>query len=456
MTAQVIMPQLGESVIEGTVAEWLKKEGETIDEMESLLVVESDKVTTEIPSPAGGTVLKIIVPSGETVKSGTLLAVIGQPGEAIPDIPEAVPAHGEASTTHEEIVAVPMSEPPTEPVPVPAQPATDKGSNGSITRISPVVANIAAYHGVDLNLVQGTGRGGRITKKDILAYVESKGAPAPAAAGQADVPPWEQPGSGDLFKPADDFYQQAEAVATPAEHTHEAPPVPGKPGRLIPHSTMRKRIAEHMVQSKLKTAPHVTTVFEVDMSAVVAHREANKAELAARDINLTYTAYFVAAAAHALRTHPMINSQWMEEGILLHSDINIGVAVALDEGLIVPVVKHTDELSLAGLARQINDLSARARNNQLKPDEVAGGTLTITNHGVSGSLFATPIIVQPQTGILGVGAIQRRVVVLDGDVMAIRPMIYLTLTFDHRVLDGAGADWFMAEIKKTLEGWQRT
>jgi 2-oxoglutarate dehydrogenase E2 component (dihydrolipoamide succinyltransferase) len=217
---------------------------------------------------------------------------------------------------------------------------------------------------------------------------------------------------------------------------------------------MRKRIAEHMVMSKLHTAPHVTTVFEADMSAVAAHRDANKADFTRRGVNLTFTAYFVAATARALRAHPMVNSQWTDEGILLKPEVNIGMAVAIDDGLIVPVIKNADELSLPGLARQINDLAARARSGQLRPEEVQGGTFTITNHGVAGSLFATPIINQPQSGILGVGAIQKRVIVLDNDAIAVRPMVYLSLTFDHRVLDGASADWFVAEIVRTLEHWQ--
>jgi 2-oxoglutarate dehydrogenase E2 component (dihydrolipoamide succinyltransferase) len=335
-----------------------------------------------------------------------------------------------------------MSSPP------PVRPDGDGGAG----RVSPVVARIAAEHNVDVSRVHGTGREGRVTKKDILAYIETRTAPAAAPA----LAPWEQPGSGDLFKPTDDLYKPAQVVpaAAPPDHVHQAPPTPGVPGDLVQLSVMRKRIAEHMVMSKLHTAPHVTTVFEADMSAVVAHRDANKADFTRRGVNLTFTAYFVAATARALRAHPMVNSQWTDEGILLKPEVNIGMAVAIDDGLIVPVIKNADELSLPGLARQINDLAARARSGQLRPEEVQGGTFTITNHGVAGSLFATPIINQPQSGILGVGAIQKRVIVLDNDAIAVRPMVYLSLTFDHRVLDGASADWFVAEIVKTLEHWQ--
>lgn len=457
MATQVIMPQLGESVIEGTVGRWLKQPGDRVEEYEPLLEVESDKVDSEIPSPAAGTILAIYVNEGQTVRAGTLLAYIGEPGEEVPAAPERELAERAAPS----LAA-------SRPAPRQPEPASGGGDGGPeweaagerAPRVSPVVANIAARHGVDLSRVPGTGRGGRVTKKDILAYVEQR------QAGAQALPPWEQPGSGDLFKPTDDLYREIappaapkpaatpEPMPAPPDHVHGPPPAPGAPGEVVPLSKMRRRIAEHMVESKLRTAPHVTTVFEADMSAVLAHRAAHKDEFARRGLNLTLTAYFTAAAARALRAHPLVNSQWTEEGILLHRDVNIGLAVALDEGLIVPVVRRADELSLAGLARAVNDLANRARSGQLEPDEVQGGTFTITNHGVSGSLFATPIINQPQTAILGVGAMQKRVIVTRDDAIAIRPMVYLTLTFDHRVLDGAAADWFMVEVKQALEGWR--
>ncbi len=438
MPTKVIMPQMGESVVEGTVGKWLKREGDAIEQYEPIVEVETDKVTSEVTAVTGGTLLKIYVGEGQTVDAGTVLALIGEPGEAVPDAVESevVAALGHAARSSEMAPAAAPS-PALEPAPPRAPTA----------HVTPVVARIAAEHHIDVSRIQGTGHGGRVTKKDILAYIDSQQA-------EADLPPWERPGSGDLFKLDDSPVAPAPVPAAPPDHVHAPPPTPGGPGDLVPHSTMRKRIAEHMVLSKLRTAPHVTTVFEADMSAVTAHRAAHKDEFARRGINLTFTAYFVAAIAQALRRHPHVNSQWRDDGLLLKPEINVGMAVALDEGLIVPVIKRADELSLAGLARLVNDLAQRARSNTLAPDEVQGGTFTLTNHGVAGSLFATPIINQPQTGILGVGAIKKRVVVLDNDAIAVRPMVYLSFTFDHRVLDGASADWFVAEIVKLLEGWE--
>ena len=429
MPSRVIMPQMGESVVEGTVSRWLKQEGDEIEEFEPIVEVETDKVTSEIPAPASGVLLRIYVAEGRTVSAGTLLAMIGQPDEALPEQvspePESVPAPRQTESA--------------------ARTVSPGDTNGGHPHITPVVARIAAEHHIDVSKVRGTGRQGRVTRKDIMAYIESV---AEVTAEEAELPAWEQPGSGDLFKPTDDVYGDP---STAAEQGAAASS--DQDDELLPLSTMRRRIAEHMVMSKLRTAPHVTTVFEIDMSAVVAHRAANKAALERQGIRLTYTAYFLAAAAQALREYPMVNSQWTDDGILLKAEVNIGMAVALDEGLIVPVIRQADELSLAGIARRANDLAEKARRGALAPDDVAGGTFTITNHGVSGSLFATPIINQPQTGILGVGAVQKRVVVLADDAIAVRPMVYLTFTFDHRVLDGALADRFVASIKARLEGW---
>lgn len=467
MATEVIMPQMGESVVEGTVGTWLKQEGDPVEIYEPLLEVESDKVTSEVTAPAGGVLLRIYVGEGRTVAARTVLALIGAPDEVPPDAPgdedEQAALHAAETNPGTQVADhVPASEPAREAVGA-GQPAPARADHGAgMPHVTPVVARIAAEHNVDVRRVTGSGRGGRVTKQDILAYLEQAGS---RSAAEEDLPPWERPGSGDLFKPTDDLYRTAAtpapataapapATTAPSDHMHKAPPSPGAPGDLIPLTPMRRRIAEHMVASKLHTAPHVTTVFEADLSRVVAHREANKAAFAARGINLTFTAYFVAATAEALRGHPIVNSQWTGDGILLHKEINIGMAVALDEGLIAPVIKHADELSLAGLARQVNDLAARARANALTPDEVRDGTFTITNHGVAGSLFATPIIHQPQTGILGVGAIQKRVVVLDNDAIAVRPMVYLSFAFDHRVLDGASADWFVASVVKRLEAWE--
>jgi 2-oxoglutarate dehydrogenase E2 component (dihydrolipoamide succinyltransferase) len=314
------------------------------------------------------------------------------------------------------------------------------------------VAKLAAEHQVDLNQVAGTGGGGRITKKDVLAYVESRGAQSGAGA-PSDVAPWEEPASGELFRPTEEVFG-----VKAAQGPRPSGPVPGT---TVPLNAVRKQIAAHMVRSKT-VSPHVTTVMEADLSRAVAHRAANK-EIFARDgVNLTFSAYFAAAAVEALKAVPAVNSSWSEQGIVLHKPVHLGIAVSLGErGLIVPVIRDADGLSLLALARALNDLAERARGRKLKPDEVQGGTFTITNHGTSGSLFATPIINQPQCGILGVGAIQKRVVVVESpspggepaDALAIRPMVYLSLTFDHRILDGAIADDFLGRVVKRLETW---
>jgi 2-oxoglutarate dehydrogenase E2 component (dihydrolipoamide succinyltransferase) len=325
------------------------------------------------------------------------------------------------------------------------------GPAGS-ARISPVVSKIAAEHQVDVSLVRGTGEGGRVTKKDILAYVE-KSTSSKERKAISELAPWEQPGSGDLFKPTEGIPAPTPAPVTPDRSTLPAPRSTALPGdELMPLSSMRRSIADHMLRSKT-ISPHVTTVFEVDLSRVIAHREANKASFERDGARLPFTPYFVASSVAALKAYPQVNSSYSDEGLLLHKQINIGVAVSLgDEGLIVPVVKGADGLSLLGLSRAVNDLAERARKKQLKPDEVVGSTFTITNHGVAGSLFATPIINQPNVAILGVGAIQKRAVVVS-DAIAIRSMAYIGVTFDHRVLDGASGDAFAAKIKEVLESW---
>lgn len=409
MPIQVIMPQLGESVDEGIVSKWLKNIGDEINEFDPLLEVNTDKVDSEIPSPAAGTLLAILVQEGTTVKAGTLLAWIGDPGEVVPD----------EGVEPEEVKPIEKIEPPQElavqfkaPTIV-HSPGRDKG----LGFISPVVAKIATEEGVDLYQVQGSGQGGRITKKDVLAYLEK---------------------------------QSVEPTSAPA-----GTPLPSQkvvPGEILPHSISRRSIAEHMVRSK-HTSPHVTTVMEANLKNVVAHRQASKDLFSQDGVNLTFTAYIVAATVTALKAYPIVNSSWSEEGIIIHKDINIGMATSLgEEGLIVPVLKNSDSLSLLGLARMINDFAYRARSQQLKPDEVQGGTFTITNHGTSGSLFASPIINQPQCAILGVGKIDKRVVVIE-DAIAIRPMVYLSLTFDHRILDGAIADYFLGKVVESLQIW---
>jgi 2-oxoglutarate dehydrogenase E2 component (dihydrolipoamide succinyltransferase) len=305
-------------------------------------------------------------------------------------------------------------------------------------RISPVVGRIAAEHDVDLNLINGTGRDGRITKKDILAYVE-QGEDQPEPATEPIPPPQNADPKPVTLSPA--F----------AERHHRVTPSP-TPGEIVPLSNIRRAIAEHMVRSK-QTSPHVTTVFEFDFTAVAQHRAAHKAQFARDGVNLTFTAYIVAATVEALKQHPLVNSTWTNEGVELKRQINIGMAAAIDDGLIVPVIKGADGMNLLGLARTINDLAERARNKQLQPAEVQGGTFSITNHGTSGSLFATPIINQPQCGILGVGKIEKRVKVIN-DAIAIRPLAYVSFTFDHRILDGKTADDFVSSIKQVIENWQ--
>jgi 2-oxoglutarate dehydrogenase E2 component (dihydrolipoamide succinyltransferase) len=439
MPEKVIMPQLGESVVEGTLVKWLVNVGDKIEEFDSIIEVESAKVNTEIPSPATGTLLKILVEEGTTVNAGTILAWIGEPGEEIPDYA--------GTDVIEETQPVTQSETSTQPIKV----ETATGRDRDLGFISPVVAKLAQEHQIDLHQIKGTGNSGRITKKDVLDFIKS------APGEDVEAPAWETPGEGDLFRPTElQFPDRVKSTKTEVKKEISVPPNMEKAAsgdRILPLSSMRKSIAAHMVMSK-HTSPHVTTVMEVDMQNVSKHREQNKASFSKQGIRLTYTAYFVAAVASALRTYPVVNSSWTENGLLVKNSINIGMATSLDEeGLIVPVIKNADQYSLSGLAKVIADLAIRARNHQLKPDEVQGGTFSITNHGTAGSLFATPVINQPQAGILGVGAIKKRVVVLD-DAIAIRPMVYLSFAFDHRILDGSTADNFLAKIVSNLENWQ--
>ena len=432
------MPKLGESVVDGTVTRWIKHEGEKIEEYESLLEVETAKVTTEIPSPAAGIVLKIVVPEGETVDAGVILAWIGQEGESIPE--DSV---GPARTTTPALINPAAQR--IGPQEVENEFPSQKKDLGFI---SPVVAKLAGEHGIDLSKVAGTGEHGRITKKDVMDYLQVK---ETQPAKKAEPAPWETPGSGDLFKPTDDF-QKAPPAAIPASPAPASDP--GLKGdTLLPLTPRRKAIADHMILSRV-TSVHVTTVMEADLSRVVAHKEANRPKFEQDGIKLTFTPYFAAAVAAALIENPIVNSSWTGKGILIHRDVNIGVAVSLGEdGLIVPVIRQADHLSLTGLATAINDLSNRARSKRLLADETSGGTFSITNHGIGKSLFATPVINQPQCAILGVGAITKRVVVIQ-DAIAIRPMVYLSLTFDHRILDGASADAFLGKVVDILETWQ--
>ncbi len=442
MATNIVMPQLGESVVEGTVGKWFKKVGDKVEQYEPIMEVVTDKVTTEIPSPAAGTLLQIIIPEGTTVKAGTVLAVIGAAGETQP--PAAPP-----STTREGSAAS-------------SQPTTQLSNKQTSQRLTPVVARMIAENNLsdaELATIKGTGDGGRISKKDVENFIKTRTLPAPAGG---TLPPWEQPGTGELFRPTEEVFASPTSPLTPVPPSlspvaelrdrrggRGTPEGRGDGGEVIPLSPMRKAIAEHMVRSK-QIAPHVTSVHEADMSRVIAYHQAHEAEFAKQGVKLTYTAFFVQAAVVALKAFPIVNASFSDQGIVMKRDINIGVAVALEDGLIVPVIKHADEKSLLGIARAVNDLATRAREKRLQPDEVQGGTFTITNYGVFGSLFGTPVINQPQSAILGVGAIQKRAVVVN-DAIAIRPMIYLAITIDHRLLDGATGDQFMGKFKRFLE-----
>ena len=407
MATKVLVPLLGEGVEEVTVIKWLKKEGDSVKELEPLLEVNTDKVDTEIPAPASGTVLKIMAEEGVPAKVGAVLAFIGKAGESV-DVSSGQVSSATASKVESRKSDIPQ------PSTFDVRPSTELGF------ISPVVAKIAAEHGVNLQNIAGTGLNGRITKNDVLTFVES---------GKKTVD----------HRPQTIVHRLSSVVAVEGD-------------QLIKHSPIRKSIAEHMVMSK-HTSPHVLTVMEADMSRVVKHRSANK-EIFSRDgVNLTFTAYFMTAIVAGLKSYPIVNSSWSDEGVLVHKAVNLGMATSLGEdGLIVPVIKNADDLSLLAMARSINDLANRARSKKLQTDEVKGGTFTLTNHGTGGSLFAFPVINQPQCGILGVGTMQKRVVVID-DAIAIRPMVYLSFVFDHRILDGALADNFLMKVKETLENW---
>ena len=464
MAILVPMPQLGESVVEGTINRWLKKEGDPVEKLEPLLEVASEKVDTEIPAPASGVLLKILVPEGETVEAGTVIAIIGQPGEPLPtNIPEKVDLH--AVGAHEITAEAPAAEAPAqEQAPAPAAKPDGKRRRGP--KVTPVVARMAAEYGIDLSKVKGTGKGGRVTKKDLEAYIKQMEA-AKAAPPKEELPPWEQPGSGQLFQPSKweeeerppEKPKPAAPPPPPAEKPKPVAPPPAAPppaaeeGEIVvPLSRMRRAIAEHMARS-VQTSPRAATFMEADLSRVLAHREKHKAAFAERGVRLTLTPYFIMATIAGLKAVPEANAVFRDDAIVLKKYYHIGMAVAVPDGLVVPVIRHADEYSLLGLARKVNEVAERARAGKLLPDELAGSTFSITNHGVFGSLFGLPIINQPNVGILGFGAIQKRVVVIE-DAIAIRPMIYLSFVFDHRVLDGAAADKFLATVKKTLEEWE--
>ncbi len=486
MATDVVMPQMGESIAEGTITKWLKNVGDHVDRDEPLFEISTDKVDAEIPSPAAGTLTEIKYKEGETVEVNTVVAVLD--GEGAKPVEEAAaateqetpePAPETASVEAEPVEPPPAIEaptpveppkpltapqPPSKPAPpptahktevkqlvkrsdaTPARAATPGGNGGATaedlrrSKSSPLVRKIAEEHGIDIKELEGTGMSGRVTKNDILSFIES-GTPAP------------QPGAAPVAASPRAASAQA-ATATP-----QAPALkPAEGDRVEQMSVMRKKIADHMVLSR-RTSAHVTTVYEIDMTKVAKIRDENRVAFQERTgTKLTFMPFIFKAVTDAIRKFPIFNSQVSGDQIVYKRDINLGMAVALDWGLIVPVIKRADDLSISGLARAANDLADRARTKQLKPDEVAGGTFTITNPGVFGGLFGTPIINQPQVAILGVGKIEKRAKVLtssdDEDYIAIRQMAYFALSFDHRIIDGSDAEIFLAYIKEQLESAQ--
>ena len=441
MSTEVVMPQMGESIAEGTITKWLKKIGEHVDRDEPLFEISTDKVDAEIPSPAAGTLTEVRFKEGETVEVNTVVAVLD--GNKSSSVSSAV-----ETPTPAEPPPPPAPEPPPPPPPPAAEtkpaPAAETVEDLRRTKSSPLVRKIAQEHGVDISKLEGTGMSGRVTKNDILSYIES-GTPAaaPAAARPTEAPP-----RAPAPSPAPAPTQAPEVVAPP-------PPKPQVGDRVEPMSVMRKKIADHMVLSR-RTSAHVTTVYEIDMTRVAKLRDQHREEFFQRTgTKLTFMPFIFESINKALRKFPIFNAQVGGDQIIYKQDINLGMAVALDWGLIVPVIKRADDLSISGLARAANDLADRARTKQLKPDEVTGGTFTITNPGVFGGLFGTPIINQPQLAILGVGKIEKRPKVMtspDGDdFIGIRWMSYFALSFDHRVIDGADAERFLAFVKDQLE-----
>jgi pyruvate dehydrogenase E2 component (dihydrolipoamide acetyltransferase) len=418
---EVVMPQMGESIFEGTITKWLKQVGDKVERDEPLFEISTDKVDAEIPSPAAGVLTEIRAETGTTVQINSVVAVIGGGAGAGGTAGAAAPAPAAAAPKAPEPAAAPVSEP--------------AAASAEHVRSSPLVRKIAKDNNLDLTQVPGSGAGGRITKEDVLAYMEkptaAKPAPTPVAAPTAPAP----------------------AAAKPAAPAAPAP----QPGELVPLSKMRSIIAQRMIDSK-RTSAHVHTVFKIDFTRVVKIREKEKNKYEQRNgVKLTYMPFITRAAIATLRKMPIVNAQMEGDAIRYPKNINVGIAVALDWGLIVPVIKQAEEKSFLGIARAIADLAERARSKKLKPDEVGSGTFTITNPGIFGEQFGTPIINQPESAILGVGGLFKEPAVVTGedgtDSIAVRHMIHLTLGFDHRIIDGADAGKFMAEMKKYLENW---
>jgi len=427
MPTPVLMPQMGESIAEGTIVRWIKKVGDAVDRDEPLFEISTDKVDAEIPAPAAGVLTEIKVKEGETVAVNSVVATIGTSSEVSEQEPEAPPAPPPGAPSGDAVVPADVVDQPQEKAATPQRKTNGRAANASKPveddsrkqRSSPLVRRIARDNDVDISQIHGSGLGGRVTKNDILGYIET---------GIRD------PGPG-----------ARENLESPGSRT----PDPGSRVEIKPLSVMRKKIAEHMVMSR-RTSAHVHSVFHVNFSTVERIRQQRKAEFEQSGVKLTYMAFIAKAAVSALRKFPIVNASLDGDSVIYKKDINLGIAVALESGLIVPVIKHADEKNLLGLSRAIADIANRARSKQLKPEEVHDGTFTITNPGQFGSQFGMPIINQPQVAILGIGTIEKRPIVID-DAIAIRTMAYLTLGYDHRLVDGATGDQFMAEIKEQIE-----
>jgi pyruvate dehydrogenase E2 component (dihydrolipoamide acetyltransferase) len=421
----VVMPQMGESIAEGTIVRWIKKVGDSIDRDEPLFEISTDKVDAEIPSPAAGVLTEIKVKEGETVAVNSVVATIGGAGEVVSDAP-AAGGLPEAAVGQPEAAAAPTSQ--SAPAAASEEDHDDSAGTTEDSRrqkSSPLVRRIAQEHKVDITQIQGTGLSGRVTKQDILDYIASAKS-APPAPSAAPAPP-RAAAPGPAYKPG--------------ENVH-----------VVPMSVMRKKIADHMVLSA-HTSPHVYSVYEVNFARVTALRDKKKAAYEAAGAKLTFTAFIAKVAIDALRQFPIVNASIDGDNIVYKKDINLGIAVALENGLIVPVIRNADEKNLLGLSRAIDDVAARARTKKLNPEEVQAGTFTITNPGIFGALYGLPLINQPQVAILAVGGIEKRAVVVD-DAIAIRPVCHVTLGYDHRLVDGADAGRFLAFVKERLENFE--
>ena len=441
MATEIVMPQMGESIVEGTITKWLKKPGDKIQRDEPLFEISTDKVDAEIPAPASGVLQEIKVAEGATVQVNTVVGTISDGDGAAPA--KAAPA-AEKKPAPAPAPAAPKAEARPAAKTEPAAPAANVQEDDEHARSSPLVRKIAREHNVNLSQVEGTGLGGRITKQDIQAFIES------GSGSSAGAPSSSRPTSASQGGDVD--------VAAPAPAPSAPRPTPAViPGDLVPMSRMRQLIAKHMIESR-RTSAHVHCMFEVDMTRIVNLRNKLKSGFEQRNgARLTFMPFFVRAAIIGLQQFPIVNASMEGEGIRYHRNVNVGIAVALDWGLIVPVLKNADELNFLGLQRGITDLGERARNKKLKPEEVEGSTFTVTNPGQFGAVFGLPIINQPNSAIMGVGGITKMPLVVtdkDGaDSIAIRSVVHLTLGYDHRIIDGAVADQFMAFVKKTLEGW---